>query len=246
MLLEARNVTKHYQGVHALEDVSIQLTEGECLGLVGPNGAGKSTLLHVLSGFTPPTHGHVLLRGEDVTRKKPHSRVHLGLGRTFQIVEPIMGMTCLESVMVASHARQRTTRAAAKAAERCLSFVGLDDFSNAKVDSMSLARQRLLEFARVLALEPAAILLDEPMSGLTLVERRRVAESVKDLHDRGVGIILVEHDMPIIADLCDRVVVLDQGRHLASGTPDEVARHELVKEAYLGTGGDGPTEKGTA
>jgi ABC-type branched-subunit amino acid transport system ATPase component len=236
MLLEARNISKHYRGVRALDDVSVQLAEGECLGLVGPNGAGKSTLLHVLSGFTPPTSGEVLLRGADVTGKKPYARVHLGLGRTFQIVEPIMGMTCLESIMVASHARHRASRTAAAAARDCLEFVGLDDQAYSRVEAMSLAQQRLLEFARVLALEPVAMLLDEPMSGLTLVERRRVAQTVRELHGRGVGIILVEHDMPMISDLCDRVVVLDQGRHLASGTPDEVARHEQVRAAYLGTG----------
>jgi branched-chain amino acid transport system ATP-binding protein len=236
MLLEARDITKHYRGVRALDGVSIELAEGECLGLVGPNGAGKSTLLHVLSGFTPATSGTVHLRGEDVSRKKPYARVHLGLGRTFQIVEPIMGMTCLESIMVASHGRHRATKAAAAAARDCLAFVGLRDQSEASVVSMSLAQQRLLEFARVLALDPAAMLLDEPMSGLTLGERRRVAQTVRELHGRGVGIILVEHDMPIISDLCDRVVVLDQGRHLASGTPGEIARHEQVQAAYLGSG----------
>lgn len=236
MLLEANNVSKSYGGVRALDDVSIALAKGECLGLVGPNGAGKSTLLHVLSGFTPATSGTVRFRGEDVSRKRPHARVRLGLGRTFQIVEPILGMTCLEAIMVASHSRHRSAKAASSAARECLDFVGLGDQAEAGVDSMSLAQQRLLELARVLALDPGALLLDEPMSGLTLAERHLVGNTVRELHAQGVGIVLVEHDMPIISDLCDRVVVLDQGRHLASGTPAEIARHPKVKAAYLGTG----------
>lgn len=234
MLLEAQDVSKSYRGVHALQDVSLALDEGECLGLVGPNGAGKSTLLHVVSGFVPPTSGEVIFRGQRVTRRRPHVRVRLGMGRTFQIVEPIVGMTCLESVMVAGHVRHRTRRSATRAAAEVLDFVGLGREAGRPVELMSLAQQRLLEFARVLALEPAAMLLDEPMSGLTLSERGRVAETVRELHGRGVGIVLVEHDMPVIVDLCDRVVVLDQGRCIADGTPAEVGRMERVRTAYLG------------
>ena len=237
MLLEAEGICKNYRGVHALEDVDFTLSEGECLGLVGPNGAGKSTLLHILSGFVPPSSGEVVFRGQRVTRHKPHVRVRLGMGRTFQVVEPIVGMTCLESVMVAGHVRHPRRAAATKAAAEVLEFVGLGPETHTPVESMSLAQHRLLEFARVLALEPAAMLLDEPMSGLTLAERRRVAETVRELRGRGVGVVLVEHDMPIIVDLCDRVVVLDQGRRIADGTLAEVGRMANVRTAYLGAAG---------
>ena len=235
MLLDATGISKNYRGVRALDEVDLALDEGECLGLVGPNGAGKSTLLHILSGFVSPSSGEVRFRGQRVTRSKPHVRVRLGMGRTFQIVEPIVGMTCVESVMVSGHVRHRRRRTAAKAATEVLEFVGLGEEIHTPVASMSLAQHRLLEFARVLALEPSAMLLDEPMSGLTLAERRRVAATVLELHGRGVGIVLVEHDMPVIVDLCDRVVVLDQGRRIADGTPAEVGRMEHVRTAYLGT-----------
>ncbi|WP_340539084.1 ABC transporter ATP-binding protein [Nocardioides sp. GXZ039] len=235
MLLTAHEVSKHYRGVTALDTVSMELDDGECLGLVGPNGAGKSTLLHLLSGFVPPSAGTVHLLGEDVTTRSAAARVRRGLGRTFQIVEPIIGMTCLESVMVTSHVRHRRPSRAADAARRCLEFVGLEPMADDRVESLSLARQRLLEFARVLALEPRVMLLDEPMSGLTMSERRRVAETVRALHEDGTSVVLVEHDMPMIADLCTRVVVLDQGSVIASGSPAEIARDEGVRSAYLGS-----------
>ena len=235
-LLEAVDIAKSFRGVDALDGVSIALEEGEAIGLVGPNGAGKSTLIDIVSGFTEPSRGEVRLRGEAITRDPPYRRVRRGLGRTFQIVEVFTGMTALESVMVAAHVLHRGRRGARSAATESLEFVGLGAERDRPVDELSLAQQRLLELARVLALRPSVMLLDEPMSGLTLNERRLATASVRDLHARGVGFVLVEHDMGVIGDLCDRVYVLDHGQLIATGTPDEIARDEAVIAAYLGVG----------
>jgi branched-chain amino acid transport system ATP-binding protein len=234
-VLETAAIDKRYAGVDALTDVSLGIDEGEALGLIGPNGAGKSTLIDILSGFADPTAGEVRLRGQEITARPAHLRVRDGLGRTFQIVQVFAGMTALESIMVAAYVRHKATRAARSAALDALRFVGLGDEHGLPVEQLSLAQQRLLELARVLTLEPSVVLLDEPMSGLTLEERRRAVDTVRDLGGQGVSVLIVEHDMAVIAELCDRVCVLDHGRVIATGTPEEVARDETVLTAYLGT-----------
>jgi branched-chain amino acid transport system ATP-binding protein len=249
-VLGLEGVTKRYGGVHALRDVSLQVGAGDVCGLIGPNGAGKTTLFDIVSGVQAPTSGTVELDGTDITRELPERRARRGIRRTFQRTQLYGHVSVEDNVLTAlewrggggglladlvdapsrrSRERERRERVAQVLAE-----CGLVELRAVPAGSLPIGQGRLVELARAVVDEPRLLLLDEPTSGLSPGEAGRFAEQVGRLRDRGVAVVLVEHDMTFVMGLCDRVVVLDVGRVLAEGTPEEIQAHAAVRAAYLG------------
>lgn len=237
MLLEMHNVSRTFGGLQALSEVTIDLPEGEILGLLGPNGAGKTTLFNVVNGVFPPTAGAVRFRGRDVTGKKPYELAHMGMARTHQIVRPLNELTVRDNVMVGAcfgH-EQRGLGDAAAIAEETMAFVGLDARADQLAGSLNVAQKKRLELARALAARPVLLLLDEVLAGLNPAEIGAMVETIRQIRDRGVTIFMIEHVMHAIMNVSDRIVVLEYGRLIATGTPHEVANDPQVIEAYLGS-----------
>ncbi len=249
-LLRVQGVTKRFDGVCALDRVSLAIGPGEIRGLIGPNGAGKSTLVNVVAGQTPPTEGAVWFRDRPLTRLRPHRIAAAGIARTFQTIQLFPDMTVLETVMVGRHARThaglwgalwRTWRAAAEEAAarehalEILAFLGLAARRHVLARNLPSSQQRLLELGRALATDPSLLLLDEPAAGMTREERRRLAEIIRAVRARGPTVFLIEHDLGLIMEVCDRVTVLHFGRTIAEGTPAAVRADAAVIAAYLGT-----------
>jgi branched-chain amino acid transport system ATP-binding protein len=233
-LLEVVDVHKSFGGLQAVAGVSLQVAPGELVALIGPNGAGKTTLFHLLSGFLQPDHGDVRFAGVSTRGLKPHQVCRRGLARTFQIVRPFQALTVLENVRVGALARIRAFGPATRKAREILALVGLDDRADRPVRGLTLADRKRLELARALATEPRLLLLDEVMAGLTPPETERVIELCRAINARGVAILLIEHVMRAVMALSQRVVVVDQGRVIASGPPAAIASDPRVVEAYLG------------
>jgi len=246
-LLEAVDVTVRYAGAVAARDVSLGIDPGEVVGLIGPNGAGKTTVLGVLSGFVRPSEGRVGLDGCDVTEWAPERRAAAGLARTFQRLELFRTMTVHENLLVAAEARfaeaefvadlaGRRRRGRAEAfASQIEERLGLRRVAARPAAQVPLGLGRLVEVARALCTGPRILLLDEPASGLDEGETVRLRDVLREIaRDDGLGLLLVEHDLSIVMDLCDRVVVMDFGSVIASGTPDEVRADPAVQAAYLG------------
>jgi branched-chain amino acid transport system ATP-binding protein len=236
--LRASSVSRSFEGVKALQDVTLELHRHEVVGLIGPNGAGKSTLVNVLSGFDFPSAGSVELDGREVTAWRSHRRARAGLARTFQHSRSFRELTVRENVEVAalgvgsspSHARRR--------ADGLLELLGLEGRAGVRAGSLAHGDERRLGVARALATEPTFVLMDEPAAGLPEAEVPDFAEvvrSVRDDHDAGV--LLIDHNMALVMDVCDRIQVLDQGRTLAEGTPAEIRENLDVAAAYLGEAG---------
>lgn len=246
-MLEVRSVTKRFGGLVALSDINLRVQAGEIVGLVGPNGSGKSTLFGVISGFLKPEAGRVFFLGKDITDLKPHQIARLGVGRTFQIAQPLPEFTCLDTVALGIlYARgERSLRAARKVAQEILVEVGLGDWWAARTADLTMVNLRRLELARALSLRPKLVLLDEVFAGLTPAEIQEATGLIKRLKARhGLTVIMTEHIPAAIMATCNRVVVLDQGRLIAAGTPDEVARDPKVVEVYLGPGSAEGTRAG--
>jgi branched-chain amino acid transport system ATP-binding protein len=233
--LRASSVSRSYEGVEALRGVTLELGRAEVVGLIGPNGAGKSTLVNVLSGFDRPTAGTVELAGRDVTRWPAHRRGRHGLARTFQHSHAFRSLTVRENVEVAALGVGAGPRGAAKRATELLELVGLDGYANAPAASLAHGDERMLGVARALATEPRFVLMDEPAAGLPEAEVPAFAAVVRSVRDdHGAGVLLIDHNMALIMDVCDRIHVLDQGRTLAEGTPQEIRANIDVAAAYLG------------
>jgi branched-chain amino acid transport system ATP-binding protein len=233
-LLEVVDVRKSFGGLQAVAGVSLQVAPGELVALIGPNGAGKTTLFHLISGFLQPDRGDVRFEGVSTRGLKPHQVCQRGLARTFQIVKPFQALTVLENVRVGALARNRGFGAATRKAREILALVGLNDRADRPARGLTLADRKRLELARALATEPRLLLLDEVMAGLTPTETERVIELCRAINARGVGILLIEHVMRAVMALSQRVVVVDQGRVIASGPPAAIASDPRVVEAYLG------------
>ena len=233
--LRATGVSRHFQGVHALRDVTLELHRHEVVGLIGPNGAGKTTLVNVLTGFDFPTAGTVELSGRDVTRWSPHRRGRAGLARTFQHSRSFASLSVRENVEVAALGSGAGPREARRRAGTLLGLVGLDRYAEQPAGSLAHGDERRLGVARALAIVPRFLLLDEPAAGLPegeVPEFAAVVRSVRDDHEAGV--LLIDHNMALVMEVCDRIQVLDQGATLAEGTPAEVRRNLDVTAAYLG------------
>jgi len=244
-VLEVQALTKHFGGAVALSDVSFSAAAGEIIGLIGPNGAGKTTLLNVLSGVVKPTSGRVFFAGRDLSGLKTNAIARLGIARTLQTPRSFPRMTVLENVLVgalfgAPHDAQRVPRSAAAAsrhAEAMLDLVGLRSRGDSPMANLNLQERKLVEIARALAMSPALVLIDEAMSGLNPTEIESSMHLIRRVREQtGVTIIWVEHVVKAIMQVVERVIVLNFGEVIATGTPAEIVRNDAVIEAYLGTG----------
>jgi branched-chain amino acid transport system ATP-binding protein len=234
-LLRASSVSRSFEGVQALRGVTLELHPAEVVGLIGPNGAGKSTLVNVLSGFDRPSEGTVELEGRDVTRWTAHRRGREGLARTFQHSHAFRSLSVRENVEVAALGVGAGPRTAARRARELLELVGLDAYADASASALAHGDERRLGVARALATEPRFVLMDEPAAGMPEAEVPAFASVVRSVRDdHGAGVLLIDHNMALIFDVCDRIQVLDQGKTLAEGTPQEIRANIDVAAAYLG------------
>jgi branched-chain amino acid transport system ATP-binding protein len=251
-LLEVRDLTVRFGGLRAVGGVSLAVREGEILSVIGPNGAGKTTIFNVVSGLYRPTSGEVYLRGRPITGLAPHARAALGVARTFQNIRLFREMTVRENVRVARHCRtragalaallrtpamRRERREADAAVTALLDRVGLGDRGEELARHLPYGDQKRVELARALAAEPAVLLLDEPAAGMSAGEADALMGLIRDLRDRGLAILLVEHHIRVVMQVSDRVAVLDHGELIAEGPPDAVRRDRAVVTAYLGEPG---------
>lgn len=232
--MRIEDLTKTFGGLTAVDGVSFEVEEGEIVGLIGPNGAGKTTIFNLISGLFPPSKGHIYLAGMDISRLKPHRRSLLGVGRTFQVVRTFTDMTVLENVLVPASVRDRDPDVARKASLEILEKVGLRDRSFASTADLTLSQRKRLEVARALATKPKVLLLDEVLAGLNPAEVKSVLPLVNQIRESGVSVLIIEHLMAALMSVSERVLVLEQGKLIASGTPDEVASDPDVIKAYLG------------
>ena len=248
-LIAARGLVMQFGGMRAVDDMSLDLVPGEILGLIGPNGAGKTTLFNLIAGALRPTAGQIVLMGADVTRDPPEARITKGLGRTFQIPRPFAQMTVLENVLTGAQHQAgegilanflspakvaAQEKAAVEKARALLDMLTLSPLANEPARVLSGGQRKLLELARVLMADPQVILLDEPAAGVNPALLEFIIARIIDLNRGGTSILLIEHNMDMVARLCGRVVVMAQGRLLREGKPGEVARDPAVVEAYLG------------
>jgi len=235
-LLEVRGVSKSFGGLVAVSDVSFSIAEGEILGLIGPNGAGKTTLFNVVNGVYKADQGTITFAGKDITHSSADKIVHLGLARTHQIVKPLNDLTVLENVTVgACFGREHLDMAAArKVASEVLQQVGLGNRADLAAHSLTVAGKKRLEVARALAAKPKLLMLDEVLAGLNPTEVATMIDLVRKIRDSGISVLMIEHLMQAIMSLSDRIVVLNLGRKLVEGKPDEVVHNSDVVEAYLG------------
>ncbi|MFW5471661.1 ABC transporter ATP-binding protein [Knoellia sp. CPCC 206435] len=251
-ILEARGVTMRFGGLTAVKDVDMTVHPGEIVGLIGPNGAGKTTFFNCLTGLYKPTEGEVRLLGE-VIPPKPRAVVMAGMARTFQNIRLFANMTALENVMVGRYCRtssmaltsilrgpkfRREEEATRARAQELLEFVGLGNSAENLARNMPYGDQRRLEIARALATDPKLILLDEPTAGMNPQETRQASDLIFRIRDSGLAVVVIEHDMRFIFNLCDRVLCLVRGEVLVQGTPGEVQSDPRVIEAYIGGGDD--------
>jgi len=234
MVLEVQSISKSFGGLKALVDVDLEVKEKEILGIIGPNGAGKTTLFNIITGFLKPDKGRVVFNGEDITGLKPHTICMKGIARTFQLVKQFPNMTVMENTMIGALLRTKSKAEAEELTIRTLEWVQLLDKKDNQARSLTEVDRKRLEIARALATKPKLILLDEPMSGLNPVEMQVLMNLVRDITAKGITIVIVEHVMKAIMSICDRIVVLNEGKKIAEGTPKEVSSSKMVIEVYLG------------
>jgi branched-chain amino acid transport system ATP-binding protein len=235
-LLELREVTRSFRGLTAVDTVTFSVDQGQIVGLIGPNGAGKTTLFSVISGFLRPTKGAVFFDGQRIDSLRPDQVCHRGIVRTFQLVKPFHEMTVLENVMVGAFCRTTSRHRAEAIALEVLEFLGLSDRSRDPAGILTTPDRKRLEIARALATQPRLLLLDEMMSGLTPTEVQTMLALVRQIRQRGITIVVIEHVMRAIMSLADKIVVLHHGRLIAEGTPSEIIGNPAVLDAYLGEG----------
>ncbi|KGR77506.1 ABC transporter ATP-binding protein [Ureibacillus manganicus] len=249
MVIEVKNITKNFGGISALKDVSFSINKGEIFGLIGPNGAGKTTMFNMITNIYEPTSGEIIFQGENITGIKPYKITEKGICRTYQNIRLFSQMSTLHNVMVGGHSQSHSgvfssvfrTKAQRKEeqllierSEELLELVGLLEHKDTIAENLAYGQQRRLEIARALASNPSLLLLDEPAAGMNEKETDSLYDLIKTVQSRGITVLIIEHDMPLVMKLCDRITVLNFGEKLAEGTPEEIQNNEAVIEAYLG------------
>lgn len=250
-LLSVRGLSKRFGGIHAVDDVSFDVLQGAIMALIGPNGAGKTTLFHLVSGFLRPDRGSVVFDGSEVLGLMPHQIAARGMARTFQQIRLFPKMSVLENVLVGRHLHsrggflacmlnlpytRRGERKGREAGREILAFLGLSDQADAEAVRLSYGQQRMVELGRALACEPKILLLDEPAAGLNIRETAQVGELISRIRDRGVTVFLVEHDMSLVMDISDEIIVLSYGQKIAEDVPSAIQRDPDVIRIYIGEG----------
>ena len=256
-ILTAERVSLRFGGIRALTDVSFSVHRGEIFSIIGPNGAGKTSMVNCVSGRYRPTEGRILFDGQDVTRLGPNRRAGLGIGRTFQNLALFGHMSVLDNIMVGRHhmlkagflrgmiywlgGAQREELAHRREVEEIIDFLEIQHVRKAPAGTLPYGLRKRVELARAIALKPQLILLDEPMAGMNLEEKEDMARYIVDLNeDWGMTVLMIEHDMGVVMDICHRLMVLDFGRRIAEGRPEEVLADPHVRRAYLGEGEEAP------
>lgn len=235
-LLSVTNVSKHFLGLRAVDNVSLSVKTGEIVSIIGPNGAGKTTFFNLLTGQLAPTSGEVRFRGEVINALPPHARARRGMGRTFQISKPLIALNALENVMIGAFLHDAPISVARDKAFAVLEKVGMAHLATRRAGDLTLSERRRLEVARALALQPQIVLLDEVMAGLNQSEVGQAIELLRGLHATGLTFLIIEHNLKVVRAFSDRVVVLDRGQLIAEGTADEILNSPVVIQAYLGDG----------
>ncbi len=241
VILEGRGVTKYFGGLVAVSEVDFQVEQGEIFGLIGPNGAGKTTLFNLISAALSPRSGSITFRGKEITGMKPYQICRMGVARTFQTVKVFGNMPVFDNVLLGAFFGRRDSMAtakAAKAATALLEFVGLAGVTAIPAKDLTFANQKRLEVARALATQPELLLLDEMMEGLNPMEVTRSMALVKRIQERGITVIMIEHVMRAIMNICERIMVLHHGAKIAEGTPREISASKKVIEVYFGERAD--------
>lgn len=251
-ILELRKINKAFGGLQAVEDLDLKIEKGEIFGLIGPNGAGKTTTFNLISGVYPPSGGRVLFEGQDITGMKAHKVAKIGIARTFQITSLFREYTVLENVLTGFHLSLRSglwsslfptteslkkERTIRERALEILSFLEIQHLQNQEAQNLSFGHQRLSTLAMALALDPKLLMLDEPVGGLNPEEIRMIIDRIEKIQDRkpDIAIILVEHNMPVVMNICQQIVVMNFGEKIAEGSPDEIRSDPDVIQAYLGS-----------
>ncbi|MYZ42782.1 ABC transporter ATP-binding protein [Schauerella aestuarii] len=233
-LLEVERIAKRYGGVQAVKDVSFNLARGEILGLLGPNGAGKTTAFNMIAGFVAADSGRIRLNGRDITGKRPWGVCKSGLARTFQLSKPFGGMTTRENLIVGALVKTNDRKYSVERADELLDFLGMREIADVDADNLTAFERRKVELGRALSTDPALLLMDEVVAGATPQEALLMVQLIKQVRDRGVTILIIEHVMKVIMGLSDRVIVMHLGELIANGAPTEVVRQPDVLKAYFG------------
>lgn len=235
-VLRAENIVKMYGGLRAIDDSTIYLKENEILGLIGPNGAGKTTMFNMISGTVPMTAGKIFVNGKQVKKPTAFKMSALGIGRTYQVVQPFQNLTVVENTMVGAFLRTRNAKEARAKSMKVLEMLDLAHKANTPGKDLSLIDLKRMEIARALATEPSILLLDEVMAGLNPTNSQLVMEMIRQINKTNISIIIIEHVMRAVMGLCERIYVLNEGKILAEGTPSEITSNQSVIHSYLGGG----------